>query len=98
MMAEVAYLTASEMLAGFRAGILSPVEATKAVLARIEEADPAVNAFCLLTAEEALSAARDSEERWRRQEPRGLIDGVPVSVKDVLLTRGHPTLRGSRAI
>jgi aspartyl-tRNA(Asn)/glutamyl-tRNA(Gln) amidotransferase subunit A len=98
MMAEVAHLTASEMLEGFRSGTLSPVEATEAVLARIEEVDPAVNAFCLVTAEEALSAARESEERWGRQEPRGLLDGVPVSVKDVLLTRGHPTLRGSRAI
>jgi aspartyl-tRNA(Asn)/glutamyl-tRNA(Gln) amidotransferase subunit A len=98
MMAEVAYLTASEMLAAFRTGSLSPVEATSAVLARIEEADPAVNAFCLLTADEALAAARESEERWRRNEPRGLLDGVPVSIKDVLLTRDHPTLRGSRTI
>jgi aspartyl-tRNA(Asn)/glutamyl-tRNA(Gln) amidotransferase subunit A len=98
MMAEVAYLTASEMLAAFRTGSLSPVEATEAVLTRIEEADPAVNAFCLLTSEEALAAARASEERWRRGEPRGLLDGVPVSVKDVLLMRGHPTLRGSRTI
>jgi aspartyl-tRNA(Asn)/glutamyl-tRNA(Gln) amidotransferase subunit A len=97
-MADTAHLTASEMLEGFRTGILSPVEATEAVLARIEEADPSVNAFCLVTAEEALSAARESEERWRRQEPHGLLDGVPISVKDVLLTRGHPTLRGSRAI
>jgi aspartyl-tRNA(Asn)/glutamyl-tRNA(Gln) amidotransferase subunit A len=98
MMADVAQLTASEMLEDFRTGILSPVEATEAVLARIEEADPAVNAFCLVTADEALSAARESEERWRRQEPCGRLDGVPVSVKDVLLMRGHPTLRGSRAI
>ncbi|GLY78840.1 amidase [Actinoallomurus iriomotensis] len=97
-MAEIAYLTASEMLAAFRAGSLSPVEATSAVLARIAEADPSVNAFCLVTADEALDAARASEERWRRGEPLGLLDGVPVSVKDVLLTRGHPTLRGSRTI
>jgi aspartyl-tRNA(Asn)/glutamyl-tRNA(Gln) amidotransferase subunit A len=97
-MADIAHLTASEMLDGFRTGSLSPVEATEAVLARIEEADPAVNAFCLVLADEARAAARESAERWRRGEPRGLIDGVPVSVKDVLLTRGHPTLRGSRAI
>jgi aspartyl-tRNA(Asn)/glutamyl-tRNA(Gln) amidotransferase subunit A len=97
-MAEIAQLTASEMLEGFRSGSLSPVEATEAVLARIEKADPAVNAFCLVLADEALAAARESAERWRRGEPCGLIDGVPVSVKDVLLTRGHPTLRGSRTI
>ena len=96
--ADIAYLTASEMLEGFADGSLSPVEATEAVLARVEEADPAVNAFCLVLADEALAAARDSAGRWRRGEPRGRIDGVPVSVKDVLLTRGHPTLRGSRTI
>jgi aspartyl-tRNA(Asn)/glutamyl-tRNA(Gln) amidotransferase subunit A len=97
-MGEVAHLTAHEMLAAFRDGSLSPVEAASAVLARIAEADPAVNAFCLVTADEALAAARASEERWRRGSPRGRIDGVPVSIKDVLLTRGHPTLRGSRSI
>ncbi|MDN3352131.1 amidase [Actinomadura sp. DC4] len=97
-MAEIAHLTASEMLAAFRTGSLSPVEATEAVLARIEEADPAVNAFCLRTPDEALAAARASEKRRRRGEPLGRLDGVPVSVKDVLLTRGHPTLRGSRTI
>jgi aspartyl-tRNA(Asn)/glutamyl-tRNA(Gln) amidotransferase subunit A len=98
MMAEVAYLTASAMLAAFRTGSLSPVEATEAVLARIEDADPVVNAFCLRTPEDARAAARASEERWRRGEPQGRLDGVPVSVKDVLLMRGHPTLRGSHAI
>ncbi|GAA4494231.1 amidase [Actinoallomurus oryzae] len=97
-MAEIAYLTASEMLAAFRAGSLSPVEATSAVLARIAEADPSVNAFCLVAPDEALAAARASEERWRRGEPLGRLDGVPISIKDVLLTRGHPTLRGSRTI
>ncbi|MGH3388831.1 MAG: amidase [Actinomadura sp.] len=97
-MTDAAYLTATELLAGYRAGRLSPVEATEAVLARIEEADPAVNAYCLVTADEALAAARASAERWRRGEPCGLLDGVPISIKDVLLTRGRPTLRGSRTI
>jgi aspartyl-tRNA(Asn)/glutamyl-tRNA(Gln) amidotransferase subunit A len=97
-MTDAAYLTATEMLAGFRAGRLSPVEATEAVLARIGEADPVVNAYCLVTADEALAAARESAERWHRGEPCGLLDGVPISIKDVLLTRGRPTLRGSLSI
>ena len=97
-MTDAAHLTATEMLAGFRSGHLSPVEATEAVLTRIEKADPAVNAYCLVTADEALTAARGSAERWRRGEPRGLLDGVPISIKDVLLTRGLPTLRGSHTI
>jgi aspartyl-tRNA(Asn)/glutamyl-tRNA(Gln) amidotransferase subunit A len=97
-MTDAAYLTATEMLAGFRTGRLSPVEATEAVLARIEEVDPAVNAYCLVTADAALAAARESAERWRRGEPCGLLDGVPISIKDVLLTRGLPTRRGSHSI
>jgi aspartyl-tRNA(Asn)/glutamyl-tRNA(Gln) amidotransferase subunit A len=98
MMTDAANLTATEMLAGFRSGRLSPVEATRAVLARIEEADPLVNAYRVVTADQALAAARDSAERWHRGEPRGMLDGVPVSVKDLLLTRGVATLRGSHAI
>jgi len=97
-MTDAAYLTASEMLAAFRSGRLSPVEAAEAVLARIADADPVVNAYRLVAADEALASARESEERWRRGEPCGLLDGVPISVKDVLLTRGHSTLRGSRTI
>ncbi|GAB3210961.1 aspartyl-tRNA(Asn)/glutamyl-tRNA(Gln) amidotransferase subunit A [Marinactinospora thermotolerans DSM 45154] len=91
-------LTAVELLAAYRAGELSPVETIESVLARVERENPALNAFCLVMADEARVAARASEERWRRGEPRGLLDGVPASIKDVMLTRGHPTLRGSRTI
>jgi len=91
-------MIATELLAEYRAGRLAPVEATKAALARIDEKDGSLNAFCLVDAPQALSDAAESEERWRRGEPRGLLDGVPVSVKDLLLTRGWPTLRGSHTI
>jgi len=95
---SAADLTAAELLSAYRTGELSPVEATKAVLDRILRLDPQVNAFCLLDADGALDAARASERRWQRGEPRGRIDGVPVSVKDLFLTAGHPTLRGSHSI
>lgn len=91
-------LTAAELLAAYRSGELSPVEATQAVLDRIARLDSAVNAFCLVDADGALAAARASEERWRRGEQQGRIDGVPVSVKDLFFTSGHPTLRGSYSI
>ena len=42
--------------------------------------------------------ARASEQRWRKGEPKGLLDGVPVSIKDLLLTKGWPTLRGSKTV
>ena len=91
-------LSATEMVQAFRSGELSPVEAARATLDRIAEADPAVNAFCLVDADSAVEAARASEKRWRDGTPAGPLDGVPVSIKDAFLTRGWPTLRGSRTI
>ncbi|WP_300010109.1 amidase [Pseudonocardia sp.] len=91
-------LSAVELLAAYRAGELSPVEATRDALDRIDTYDGIVNAFCLVEADDALTAAKESEARWQRGEPHGLLDGVPTSVKDLLLTAGRPTLRGSRTI
>ena len=97
-MTDPADLQAVELLAAYRDRTLSPVEATSAVLARIARLDPRVNAFCLVDEAAALTAARASEDRWARGEPCGALDGVPVSIKDLLLTRGWPTLRGSHSI
>ncbi|GGS46924.1 amidase [Streptomyces cinerochromogenes] len=91
-------LTAVRLLDGYRTGEFSPVEVTGAALERARHGRPEVNAFVRLTEEDALTRARESEARWRRGEPAGLVDGVPVTVKDVLLLRGHPTLRGSRTV
>jgi aspartyl-tRNA(Asn)/glutamyl-tRNA(Gln) amidotransferase subunit A len=91
-------LTAVELLAAYRSRELSPVEVARAALERIERDDAELNAFSLVDGERALAEARASEARWARGEPAGALDGVPVAVKDLLLTRGWPTLRGSRAI
>jgi aspartyl-tRNA(Asn)/glutamyl-tRNA(Gln) amidotransferase subunit A len=93
---DLPYLTATELLAAYRATELSPVEATEVALARIEELDPTVNAFCMVDTERALADARAAQERWGRGRPVGALDGVPVAVKDVFLTAGWPTMKGSR--
>ena len=95
---DLCSLSAIELLAGYRKRTISPVETAKAVLARIEALNPVLNAFNLVDARSALKSASESEARWRKGEPKGLLDGVPVSIKDLLLTRGWPTLRGSRTI
>ena len=95
---DIALMTASALVKLYRSGALSPVEATRAALDRIARYDDKLNAFNLVAAESARAAAAQSEERWRLGAPRGPIDGVPTSIKDVLLTRGWPTLRGSKAI
>ena len=91
-------LSAAELAAAYRARELSPVEVADAALERIDRHDEAINAFCLVDADAARTAARASEGRHARGEPAGPLDGVPVGVKDLLVTRGWPTLRGSRAI
>jgi aspartyl-tRNA(Asn)/glutamyl-tRNA(Gln) amidotransferase subunit A len=95
---EIALMTATELLDRFRAGDLSPVDAAEAALQRIGALNDRINAFCLVDQDAALSNARASERRWARGEPQGLLDGVPVSIKDIFLTKGWPTLRGSRLV
>ena len=98
MNSELGYTSATELLRRYRAKQLSPLEVTQAALARIGELNPRLNAYCLVDAEGALSAARASEARWMKGEPLGALDGVPASIKDLILTRGWPTLRGSRTV
>ncbi|WP_016853849.1 amidase [Halomonas smyrnensis] len=92
---ELAELSASEALALFRRGALSPVELTEDCLARIERDNPAVNAFAHVDGERALAAARDAEARWHAGRPCGALDGVPTTIKDLTLTVGMPTRLGS---
>jgi len=98
MSADLCSLTAAQLAERYRDGSLSPVEATRAVLERIERLNPVLNAFCLVDAKSALASAAAAEARWRKGEPLGPLDGVPVSVKDVILARGWPTLRGSKTV
>ncbi len=95
---DPATLSATELLRLYRQKQLSPLEVTRAALDRIARFDGAVNAFCLVDEERALADARAAEVRWQRGEPCGLVDGVPTTIKDLVLTEGWPTLRGSRAI
>lgn len=95
---EIHWLSAGELLGHYRKHELSPVEVTRRVLERAERTQSSLNAFVLIDAEAALQAASASEQRWLHNQPQGLLDGVPVSVKDIVITRGWPTLRGSLTI
>ncbi|MEV0405059.1 amidase [Actinoallomurus sp. NPDC050550] len=95
---ELCAYTATELVTAYANRSLSPVEVVDAVLDRIERLDPLVNAFCLVDGDTARAQAREAQERWRRGEPQGLLDGVPVSIKDLFLTKGRPTLRGSLSV
>ena len=97
-MSEPWHWNASRLSAAFGRRQISPVEVAQALLARIAKLDSRVNSFCLIDEGATLAQAQASEERWVRGAPFSPLDGVPVAVKDLLLTRGWPTLRGSRTI
>jgi aspartyl-tRNA(Asn)/glutamyl-tRNA(Gln) amidotransferase subunit A len=98
MMTDPTRMNATELVAAFRDRSLSPVDVTRAALAAIEAGNHAVNAFVLVDADGALAAAERSAARWRSGTVLGPADGIPTSIKDLLHTRGWPTLRGSRLI
>ena len=97
MSSDLLKLSAVDLLDGYRTRRISPVEVTRAALQHIEALNPVLNAFCFV-APDALAMAQASEARWMSGEPIGPLDGVPVSIKDILLTRGWPTLRGSKTV
>ena len=89
-------LPATELLALYRRRELSPVEVTRAVLARIERCEPRLHATYALDADAALAMAAESEARWSRGEARAL-EGVPVTLKENIATRGVPVPVGTAA-
>ncbi len=88
---------ASALLAAYRNRSLSPVQVTQAVLDHIAQWEPHLCASYLLRPEKALEQARSSEARWRADEPSGALDGVPVTLKENIATRGDPTPLGTLA-
>jgi aspartyl-tRNA(Asn)/glutamyl-tRNA(Gln) amidotransferase subunit A len=93
---ELCFTPATELATLIRRKELSPVEVVEVVLARIERLNPALNAYCTLTAEQALADARAAEAAVARGDALGPLHGVPISVKDLTFTRGVRTTRGSR--
>ncbi|MBA2115301.1 amidase [Bremerella alba] len=93
---QIADMTAGEMTDCFASGELTPTEAAQACLDRIHKHNKHVNAYNILNEEITLEAARRSSERWRLGTPLGPIDGVPVAVKDIFMTKGWPNRKGSK--
>ena len=90
-------LTAVELAARYADGSLSPVEVTTALLAHIDAWEPKLNAMYRLRRVDALAEARAAEARWRAQAPLSPLDGVPLTVKENIATRGDPVPVGTRA-
>lgn len=96
-MAALHELSALDLAARFADRSVSPVEAVEAALARIAAWEPRLNAMYRVDGEGARAAAREAEARWRAGRPRSPLDGVPITIKDNIATRGDPTPVGTRA-
>ena len=97
-MSEIAFMSVVQLAAAFRVCTLSPVEAARTILDRIDRVNPSINAFCHVAHESALADARASEARWAKGAPLSPLDGVPAGIKDLILTAGMPTMRGSKTV
>jgi hypothetical protein len=92
---DLCYTPATKLIPLIRSRKLSPVELTKAVLERIEKLNPKLNAFCTITADDAMKAARAAEQAVMKKKKLGPIHGIPFSVKDLSFTKGVRTMGGS---
>jgi aspartyl-tRNA(Asn)/glutamyl-tRNA(Gln) amidotransferase subunit A len=97
-MSDLHWLTAGEAARAIAARELSPVELTKALLARIEKLDPVLNVFIRLDANAALAAAKAAEQEIATGRPRGPLHGVPVGIKDIIDVAGLPTTCHSKIL
>src|SRR6202035_4712742 len=88
-------LSAVDLIAGFRARQFSPSEVLEDVLAHIAVWEPHIKALYAFDPEGARATARAATERWHKGEPIGLFDGVPVTTKDNLATKGVPVPLGT---
>ncbi|MBW8727456.1 MAG: amidase [Inquilinus limosus] len=96
-MTSLADLSAVDLVARYRDRSLSPVEVTEAVLQRIEAWEPKLQALWALDAAAARAAAAASAARWAEGRPAGPVDGVPVTIKENIATRGVPVPVGTAA-
>jgi aspartyl-tRNA(Asn)/glutamyl-tRNA(Gln) amidotransferase subunit A len=91
---EICFTSAVELIELFKNRSVSPVEVTEVVLARIGRLNPSLNAFVTVTSELAMEQARAAERAYRN-DSAGALAGVPISIKDLMVTKGIRTTRGS---
>src|SRR5260221_14400782 len=88
-------MTATDLLAAYKSKKLSPVEAVDAVIARIEAWEPRLKGLYAPDFGEARKQAQAAEKRWQQGKPQGALDGVPITIKENIPTKGLPVPLGT---
>jgi aspartyl-tRNA(Asn)/glutamyl-tRNA(Gln) amidotransferase subunit A len=91
-------LSAVDLIAGFRARQFSPSEVLEDVISHIAVWEPHIQALYAFDPKAARAAAKASTDRWHRDEPTGVLDGVPVTIKDNIATKGQPVPLGAASV
>ena len=95
---DLCYLSALQLRDLYQKGEVSPVEVTEAVLRRMDQLNPKLNAFITTTPELALEGARRAEQAYQTDESPPALAGIPTSIKDLVAMTGIRTTRGSLAL
>jgi aspartyl-tRNA(Asn)/glutamyl-tRNA(Gln) amidotransferase subunit A len=93
---DLTQATAADLARLYKRGKASPVETMKAVLARADKINPKLNALTRIDADESIAAAKASERRWKKGKQLSPLDGVPVSIKELVRVKGWPHTFGSK--
>jgi aspartyl-tRNA(Asn)/glutamyl-tRNA(Gln) amidotransferase subunit A len=91
-------LSAVDLIAGYRAKQFSPSEVLEDLLAHIAAWEPHIKALYLFDPDGARASAKTSTERWQKGEPTNPLDGVPVTIKDNIATKGQPVPLGAASV
>src|SRR5215470_335369 len=88
-------LSATDLIAGYKAKQFSPSEVLEDVLSHVALWEPHIKALYAFDPDGARKAAKSSTDRWQQGEPTGCLDGVPVTIKDNVATKGVPVPLGA---
>src|SRR3954464_6597532 len=92
---DLCFLPATDLRRRMAAKEISPLDVTRAVLARAERLQPELNCFITLCADEALAEARNAERRIMGSDPVRILEGIPFTVKDIVNTKNVRTTFGA---
>jgi Asp-tRNA(Asn)/Glu-tRNA(Gln) amidotransferase A subunit family amidase len=93
---DICFMSAVEMLEKIQTQELTSVEITETIIERIENINPLLNAYCTPTFDLAREAAKKADEAVKRNDPLGILHGIPTSIKDLMQTKGIRTTYGSK--